>query len=309
MKPTTIRFVGYHPPSSVQARAVEVLREGLAREPGDAVRFRFDPDIGALGHKAVDILDMVEDGRFDLCYFYSSYMADRVPELGLFELPFQISGRDAAYGMLDGELGRALAAAVAAGTGYRLIAYWDNGIRHLSNARRAIRRPEDCRGLVIRTARNEVHQAAFARLGFEPVFVDVKDLGEAAASGRIDAQENPLTNIVNYGLERYHRHITLTGHLFGISAVLANARAYEAWPEEVRAGLERAMVEATAAERRLSREVDDECAARLAAAGAEITPLTDAERAAFAEAVEPVVAAEREKFDPALLDLFDRGRG
>ena len=309
MAPTKIHFVGYHPTTSVQARAVEVLRSGLERELGDAVEFKFDPDIGELGHKAFEILDLVEAGDFDICYFYSSYLTERVPDLGLFELPFQISGREAGYAMLDGELGDELADAIAAKTGYRLLAYWDNGIRHLSNGRHTIRTPADCSGLKLRTARNQIHQDAFRAIGFEPIFVDVKDLGDAAKTGRIDAQENPLTNIVNYGLERYHRHITLTGHLFGISAVLANARAYESWPGSVHDALATAMTEATAAQRRFATEIDDECAQRLTAAGTEITALSEAERAAFAKSVAPVVETERARFDPSLLASFDAGRG
>ena len=309
MAPTKIHFVGYHPASSVQARAVEVLRSGLERELGQAVDFKFTPDIGALGRKAFEILDLVEVGEFDICYFYSSYLTERVPELGLFELPFQVSGREAAYSLLDGELGDALAGAIAANTGYRLLAYWDNGIRHVSNGRHAIRNPADCVSLKMRTARNKVHQDAFRAIGFEPVFIDVKDLGEAAKTGRIDAQENPLTNIVNYGLERYHRFITLTGHLFGISAVLANAKAYESWPENVRAALGSALVEASAAQRRFATEIDDQCAQRLTASGTDIIELTSAERTAFANAVAPIVEAERAGFDKDLLALFDARRG
>ena len=308
MAPTRIHFVGYHPITSVQARAVQVLGSALERALGEEIDFRFDPDIGELGHKAFELLELVENGTFDMCYFYSSYLTERVPELGLFELPFQISGREAAYDMLDGALGQTLGNAIAQKTGYRLMASWDNGIRHLSNARHTIRTPADCQGLKIRTARNAVHQAAFGALGFEPMFVDVKDLGRAAETGEIDAQENPLTNIVNYGLERYHRFITLTGHLFGISAVLVNAKAYAAWPERVREALETAMPEANAAQRRFATEIDAECTTRLTRAGAEITALSDDEHAAFAEAVAPVVAAERKTFDPALLAAFDAGR-
>lgn len=308
MAATRIHFAGYHPETSVQARAVEVLRAGIGRAGGGDVDFRFTPDIGTTGRKAYELLDLVEAGEIDLCYFYSSYLNERVPELGLFELPFQVGGRERAYALLDGVLGERIAASIAANTGYRLLAYWDNGIRHISNGRHVIQAPGDCTGLKIRTARNRVHQAAFRALGFEPVFIDVKELGRAAASGAIDAQENPLTNIRNYGLQKYHRFITLTGHLFGISAVLVNARAYASWPEAVRTAVAEAMPEATAAQRRFAAEEDAICTDELTAAGTEITALTADERARFADAVATVVEAERAKFDAGLLAGFDAGR-
>ena len=59
--------------------------------------------------------------------------------------------------------------------------------------------------------------------------IDVRDLPDAVASGKVDAQENPLTNIYNFGLHKTHRTITLTGHLLGVALVLFNREAVEGW--------------------------------------------------------------------------------
>lgn len=304
MSSTDIHFVGYHPKTSVQSRAMTVLAEAIKREAGDSISFRFDSDIGDLGHKANDLLRMVEAGDFDGCYFYSSYLTGRVPELGLFELPFEIGGRKRFYALLDGELGRRVANSVAANTGYRVLAYWDNGIRHISNRVRPIHSPADCDGLKIRTAFNEFHQAAFRALGFEPTPIDVKDLPAAVADGTVDAQENPLTNIINYQVQAHHPHITLTSHLFGVSAVLVNAEKYEAWPEEVRQALSAGLVQATVAQRAYAADDDVACMKTLQNDGARIVSLTEAERRLFIEAVADVVAAEKQRFDEELLALF-----
>ena len=83
----------------------------------------------------------------------------------------------------------------------------------------------------------------------EPAFVDVRDLVEAAKSGRIDAQENPLTNTYNFGTHRYHRHITLSGHFYGMALVLANNAQFESWPNNVQDAITEGMVAATAVQR------------------------------------------------------------
>ncbi len=304
---TKIHFVGYHPKTSVQSRAMAVLADGLQRRLGDSVPFRFDSDIGDLGYKANDLLRMVEEGALDGCYFYSSYLSGRVPEFGLFELPFQITDRKRFYALLDGALGKRIAESVAANTGYRALAYWDNGIRHISNRVHTIRRPADCKGLKIRTAFNEFHKAAFRAMGFEPMAIDVKDLPAAVKDGTVDAQENPLTNVINYAVQAYHPYITLTGHLFGVSTVLVNKAKFDAWPEEVRRALLDALPEATAAQRAYAADDDVSCMQTLVADGTEITELTPDERAAFVAAVADVVAAERERFAPDLLAMFDAG--
>ena len=51
-------------------------------------------------------------------------------------------------------------------TGYRVVGFWDNGLRHISNRLRPIRRPEDCRGMRIRTLDNATYRQALAAMGF-----------------------------------------------------------------------------------------------------------------------------------------------
>ena len=141
------------------------------------------------------------------------------------------------FGALDGDTGAALANELAAATGYRVLGWWDNGIRHISNAVRPIRTPADCAGLRLRTLDNAQHQVAFRRLGFVPTFIDVADLPRAVADGTVDAQENPLTNIVNFNLHLHHKHLSLTGHLLGIAPLLVNRARFDALPSALRSVL------------------------------------------------------------------------
>jgi TRAP-type transport system periplasmic protein len=142
------------------------------------------------------------------------YLAARVPERAVLDLPFTFDRRDRAHALLDGALGARLADRVAAATGYRVLGYSDNGFRHLTNRVRPIRTPGDCRGLRMRILASELHRAVFDRLGFEPVVLDVRELLAAVRAGTIDAQDNSLTNIYNFEIYRHHRHVTLTGHFF-----------------------------------------------------------------------------------------------
>ena len=171
--------------------------------------------------------------------------------------------------------------------------FWDNGFRDFTNAVRAIHGPNDCAGLSIRTTSSELHQKTFRLLGFEPTFVDVADLVEAAKSGRIDAQENPLTNTYHFGTHRYHRHITLSGHFWGLTLVLANNAQFESWPDAVQGAMTEAMAVATKAQRTLAEAEDADILAKLDPDENEIVHLTDAERAAFKAAVGPLLTEQR----------------
>ena len=294
MNPTHITLGGYQPPASVHNQAAEILGQELGVRLGDAIKFEMDGNMVATrGIKAMDLPVMVEAGDLSMCYFASSYLADKVPELGIFDLPFVVEDRAKVYAALDGALGDFFKARFRESTAMRVLGFWDNGFRHFTNGVHAIHGPDDCAGLSIRTMSSELHQRTFRLLGFEPTFVDVRDLVEAAKSGRIDAQENPLTNTYNFGTHRYHRHITLSGHFYGMALVLANNAQFDSWPEAVRDAVAEGMAVATAAQRKLAQAEDADILGKLDPAENEIVRLTEAERAVFKSAVGPLLAEQR----------------
>ena len=189
-------------------------------------------------------------------------------------------------------------------TPFRLLGLWDNGFRQLSNKVRPIRTPGDCRGIRIRTQMSELHGEALRAIGFEPIPADVKEFVEEIGTDRFQAQDNPLTNIFNFGVHRHHRYITLSGHFFGMSALICNASHYHRWPLEVQTAVEAAAVEATALQRQLAAAEDEEIMAQLDPHQNDIVYLSDAERAAFVQAVEPVLAKYRKELDPRLFELL-----
>jgi len=302
--PVTIRFGGYQPPQSIHSRAAETFGDALAARCGTDVRFELDSDITRAGRKAADLLDMVEVGDLTLCYFSASYLAARVPEFALLDLPFTIRDRTHAYAVLDGKLGRLLSDRLAERTGYRLLGFWDNGFRHFSNARRPIRAPEDCRGLRIRTLFSDLHRQTFRQLGFEPVTLDVSELVPAVESGDIDAQENPLTNTYNFGIFRHHRYITLSGHFFGAAVLLCHRESFDGWPADLREAVCHSAREATEAQRNLAAKEDSNVLARLDPARNEVVTLTPEERSRFESVLAPLIGEQRQAFGETLFGMI-----
>src|SRR5262249_51643770 len=125
----------------------------------------------------------------------------------------------------------------------------------------------DCTGLVIRTLDNAAYRDLFAALGFVPVTTDVKELVNAVRSGTVQAQENPLTNLIGFGLWRHHRYVSLSAHLFGVLLLLCPRAWYDALPAAQRQALHAAAAEATALQRRLAAEQDQRSLAQLRALG------------------------------------------
>jgi TRAP-type C4-dicarboxylate transport system substrate-binding protein len=306
MEPITIRVGGYQPPASIHNQAAARFGALLTAKLGDRIRFELIGSVLDLGRPSGDLPVMVESGELSFCYMSTVRFSAWVPELQLLELPFLVHDRDTAWAALDGALGELFVRRMHATTPFRVLGLWDNGFRHLTNRVRPIRRPEDCRGLRIRTQSSALHGEVFRALGFVPIAADIKRFVAEIAGDSFDAHDNPLTNIYTFGVHRHHPYITLSSHFFGASFLIGNERQYRSWPTEVRAVVDEAAREATALQRRLAASEDEDVLTRLDPRENDVIHLTAAEQAAFVDAVQPVLARHRARLDPKLFALLDR---
>lgn len=302
MNPLIIRYGGYQKFASIHNQAARFFGGSLTRKLGDRIAFQLEENVMDRGRKSGDLPAMVESGELSCCYISTVRFTAPVPEFKVFELPFVVRNRRSLWAALDGALGELFRQRMRDTTSLRLLGLWDNGFRHITNGVRTIRTPADCRGLRIRTQMSELHGEVFRALGFEPIAADVKEFVEQIANGRFQAQDNPLTNIYNFGVHRHHCYITLTGHLFGVSAFICNDAHFRSWPREVQEAVAQAAREATVLQHELAAAEDDAILAKLDPRENEVIRLEAVECAEFVAAVQPVIAKYRHEFDPQLLE-------
>jgi TRAP-type C4-dicarboxylate transport system substrate-binding protein len=233
------------------------------------------------GRPATDLFDMTESGELTACYFSTSYLCERVPELGVLEQPYLFESLADAHAALDGELGRNLSEAVARQTGFEVLGFWDNGFRHLTNRLRAVHGPRDVEGMRVRLQPNAAHAAMVSAWGGTPVPVELSEGIRMIEAGEVDAQENPLANTVAYGVQAHHPHVTMTGHLYGARAIFANRIILETMPSGLRKTLHAAAASAVRFQRSIAAAYERELRSELEQQGLQFVDLTDAERRAF----------------------------
>ncbi len=306
MNPIVLKFGGYQAPSSVHNQAGRRFGEILKKSLGERVTFELIGSILDLGRPSGDLVPMVERGELSFCYMSTVRFSAPVPDLQLFELPFVVRDRASAFNLLDGPHGARLRERIEATSNCRVLGFWDNGFRHLTNKVRPIRRPEDCQGLRIRTQMTPLHGETFRALGFEPIASDIKEFVEGIAGDRFQAHDNALTNIYIFNVYRYHRYVTLSGHFWGASAMVCNKELFDGWPRDVQEAVRAAAAEATVLQRKLAAAEDDEVLRKLDPEQNEVIHLTDTERAAFVSAVQPVLAKYRKTIDPKLFAYFEK---
>ena len=145
-----IRMGGYGPATTGFSKSLKFIGERLERQFGDRIKVQYVWNIMDFGYRAEEILWLVESGVLTLGYQSSSYLTDRVGELGFVDLPFLFARRDQARAAMDGKLGDFLARKIEECVEYRILGWFENGFRHISNRLRTIRAPADMTGMRIR---------------------------------------------------------------------------------------------------------------------------------------------------------------
>jgi tripartite ATP-independent transporter DctP family solute receptor len=294
---------GYGPASTGFSRALKFIGDRLEAEFDDRVEIKYVWNIMDLGYRAEDILWLVEHGLLTLGYQSSSYLTDRVPALGVVDLPFLFANTQAARAAMDGALGDTLAREIEERTNFRILGWFENGFRHISNRVRPLHTPADLAGLTIRVLPSKVQARTFELLGAVPKRMDLTQAIEMITAGTIDAQENPLSNTVTYGVHKFHRFHTLSGHFYISRPIFLYRTAFDAWPAELQRAMRAAVAEAVAFQREQHEEEEHAARDAIAAQGCEVVELSVEEHRAFAAAVAPLLAEARSTFGDELLAL------
>ena len=298
--PVQIRMGGYGPPTTSFSRALTQIGDRLSEKFGDEVDVKYVYNVMDVGYTASDVTWLVDTGVLTLGYFT---MTEGIPELELAALPFLFPDTAAARGAMDGELGQAVTERIESQTNYRVLGYFENGFRHISNRVRPIRTLADLKDLKIRVL--GVQARTFELLGADPQSISLSEALEAIRAGTLDGQENPFANTVTYGIYPFHRFHTATYHSYLSRPIFVHRPSFEAWPEAVRTEMRAAVRDAVAYQRDLHDQEEEESAAIIRAAGGEIIELTADEQPAFVVAVAPIYDEARAKFSPELLSLVN----
>ena len=305
--PIPIRMGGYGPPTTGFSRSLKFIGDRLEKQFGDRIDVKYCWNIMDFGYKAEEIWWLVESGVLTLGYQSSSYLTDRVPELSVADLPFLFRDNDHARGAMDGALGKRLAAAIERECHYRILGWYENGFRHISNRVRPVRVPDDLKGMHIRVLPSQIQKRTFELLGARPQIMDLTDAIRMIKAGEIDAQENPLTNTVTYGVHKFHRFHTISNHFYISRPIFLNRTAFDAWPDDLKAAMQDAVTESVAFQRDLHVREEEDAEAAIRAEGCEIVTLNAAQHDAFAAAVQPIYAEARASLGDDLFDLVEAG--
>jgi len=207
-----------------------------------------------------------------------------VPQFGLLGLPFLFHSLQHAYTVVDGPVGDKLGE-YADKKGLVLLALWDNGIRQVSNSKHKIIQPDDLAGIKLRTPPDPMTLDIFKALGANPAPLAFSELYIALQQGVFDGQENPLMNIYSSKLFEVQKYISLTGHKYESTPLLASKMIWSTLSKDDQKAVREAAVEAGKLNREMSLAADADLRKKLTEAGVEIN---EVDQAPFVAKTKPV---------------------
>lgn len=148
------------------------------------------------------------------------------PSFGVLNLPYLFSSRQQWYSVLDSNLGTELLNKLE-DKGFVGLAYLENGVRHVTNNVRPITKWEDLEGIKIRLMQNQTYIATFENFGCLTTTTPWSELYSALQQNVVDAQENPVSNIVNGKLYEVQKYLSLTGHTYDPNIYFINKKFFD----------------------------------------------------------------------------------
>ncbi len=231
-----------------------------------------------------------------------------VKEFEVFDLPYIFDNYQDLHKTCDGAAGQNLLKKLEP-KGFIGLGYWDNGFKVMT-ANKAIRKPDDMKGLKMRIQSSKVLDAEMRAVGALPQVLAFSEVYQAMQTGVVDGNENTISNVYTQKMHEVQKFLTLSDHGYIGYAVIVNKKFWDGLPADIRSTLETAMKETTAYVRTIGKEENDKALEDIRKAGTtEIVSLTPEEKKAWKKALIPVHKEMESRIGKELIESFYKETG
>ena len=294
----TLRFSSPNSREHAWGRSAEKFRELVAQETKGQVDVQVYHS-NALGATR-ESLEMVRLGSTDFVLCGVAHVSRFVPEMSTFVLPYLWKDTETMFKALDGRMGDTVDALLWE-KGFKVVGWWDNGFRHISNNKRPIRTAEDIKGLKLRSLPTKIHVTFWRALGASPTPMDWAEVYPALQQGVVDGQENPPGVVFFEKLPDVQKYYSLTKHVNEPGNVLMSRAVYEKLPADIQKAIMTAAKKTAVFERAESQKDNDELLKKLEAAGMQVNAVPEATIAELRKVAHGL-------YGQALADLGPKGK-
>ncbi|MET4212113.1 DctP family TRAP transporter solute-binding subunit [Bradyrhizobium sp. LA2.1] len=225
-----------------------------------------------------------------------------IKEFEALDLPWLFKDDETYSNAMKGTIGKWLFQKLEA-KGITGLAYWDNGF-HMVSSNRTLMKPEDFKGLKFRISGSKIADQYFRLMGSIPQIMAFSEVYQALQTGVVDGCENTASNYLTQKFYEVQKDITVSYHAHLQYAVIVNSKFWSGLPPDIRAQVEKAMVDATEYTNQIAHQENEDALAEIKKAGkTKLHYLTDADRKAWQEAMRPTYTWAKGRVGQEVLDL------
>ena len=217
-------------PLNVRARE---MAAAVKTETGGRVDIQIFPS-SQLGSDT-DMLSQIRSGGVEFFTLSGLILATLVPATSINGIGFAFPDYATVWRAMDGELGAHIRAEISKANLVVMDKIWDNGFRQTTSSTKPINEPDDFKGFKIRVPVSPLWTSMFKALDAAPASINFSEVYSALQTKVVEGQENPLALISTAKLYEVQKYCSLTNHMWDGFWFLANRRAWERLPEDLRA--------------------------------------------------------------------------
>ena len=299
----TMKFGHVGAPGSLFEASVDNFAECVNGKMGDKAEVQTFGS-SQLG-KDKELLQKLKLGQVDFA-LPSSVMSSVDDVFGIFEMPYIIKDRDHMRRVQGAMMDKFQKA--AEDNGYHIVGLAENGFRHITNNVRPINKPEDLKGIKLRTPNGTWRVKMFQEYGANPTPMAFSDVFTALQTGVIDGQENPYAQIASAKFQEVQKYLSITGHVYTPAYILTSKKAWDKWPDDVKATLTDCANATQDFTYQKAAELETELLQVIKDAGVEVN---EADKDAFIEASKPIYdafSAEVDGGDAMIQEVLGLGK-
>src|SRR5699024_2452357 len=301
----TLQFGHALPPDTNQAIEINKMAEAVEEETEGRVKVESYPD-SQLGSET-EMLQQVDVGAMNGLAVMVGSMQTMDMRLAIEDLPYMWPSEQDAREAYDGEFGEYIADIVEE-YGMHTAGYLEWGFRHVTNNEGPVVKPEDLKGMNIRVAETALRVDTFEQAGALPTVMAFSEVYGALQQGALDAQENPLANIVAPRFNEVQDYLSLTGHFYNTVMIVIDGETWEEISAEDQEILTDEIDKISKGIQAANDETESEHIEFLAENGMEVND--DVDKEAFREAMMPVYDKwEETVFGKEMMDMYRRNSG
>ena len=199
-------------PTDAHGKAQQVFKEKVEELSGGNITVECY-DSGTLYGQDTET-DALKNGDVDIIYSSASWLTDGSPWVSMFTAGYMFQSYDHMTAVLNGPIGEQVFQKIADEQGILPLAAYYLGTRQISLSEdRAIKTPEDLKGVNLRMPNSDAWVFLGTAMGAKPTAIGFNDLYLALQTGTVDGQDNPLPTVINAKFYEVQKSISLTNHL------------------------------------------------------------------------------------------------